>query len=110
VKALRTLPAGRDCSRSFGNAGDLIDVGCSGMAGTWGLKAANYGTSRLAGRTGVRGVEPPGLLFGSTELQQLPDAVAGRHRKANAAPVQYLAYASACCPRSATACGSRWAN
>lgn len=70
-----------------------IDVSCSGMAGTYGLKAANYETSLAAGRPMLEQLRRPRVLFGSTECStcriQMEDAAAVRTLH----PVQYLALA-----------------
>jgi Fe-S oxidoreductase len=70
-----------------------IDVSCSGMAGTYGLKAANYETSLAAGRPMLQELSGPGVLFGSTECStcriQMEDAAAVRTLH----PAQYLALA-----------------
>src|SRR5581483_8786253 len=44
-----------------------IDVSCSGMAGTFGLKAVNYNLSLEAGRPMLEELRRPDALFGSTE-------------------------------------------
>ncbi|MGH7225564.1 MAG: heterodisulfide reductase-related iron-sulfur binding cluster, partial [Gemmataceae bacterium] len=70
-----------------------IDVSCSGMAGTYGLKAANYETSLAAGRPMLQELSAPRVLFGSTECStcriQMEDATAVRTLH----PAQYLALA-----------------
>ncbi len=70
-----------------------IDVSCSGMAGTYGLKAANYETSLAAGRPMLEQLRRPRVLFGSTECStcriQMEDAAAVRTLH----PAQYLALA-----------------
>jgi FAD/FMN-containing dehydrogenase/Fe-S oxidoreductase len=70
-----------------------IDVSCSGMAGTYGLKAANYETSLAAGWPMLEQLRRPHVLFGSTECStcriQMEDAAAVRTLH----PAQYLALA-----------------
>jgi FAD/FMN-containing dehydrogenase/Fe-S oxidoreductase len=70
-----------------------IDVSCSGMAGTFGLKAANYETSLAAGRPMLEQLRRPRVVFGSTECStcriQMEDAAAVRTLH----PAQYLALA-----------------
>src|SRR5262249_39290638 len=44
-----------------------IDVSCSGMAGTYGLKRRNYWTSLEAGRPMLEELKRPGVLFGAAE-------------------------------------------
>ncbi|MFO0821882.1 MAG: FAD-linked oxidase C-terminal domain-containing protein, partial [Gemmataceae bacterium] len=79
-----------------------IDVGCSGMAGTWGLKAANRETSLAAGAPVFEELNRPGLLFGSTECSacrlQLQDGTGKRTLH----PVQYLALAYGLMPEIET--------
>jgi Fe-S oxidoreductase len=70
-----------------------IDVSCSGMAGTFGLKAENYEASLAAGRPMLEELRRPRVLFGSTECStcriQMEDAGAVRTLH----PAQYLALA-----------------
>jgi FAD/FMN-containing dehydrogenase/Fe-S oxidoreductase len=70
-----------------------IDVSCSGMAGTYGLKADNYETSLAAGRPMLEQLRGPHVLFGSTECStcriQMEDAAEVRTLH----PAQYLALA-----------------
>ncbi|MCE9561586.1 MAG: FAD-binding protein [Planctomycetes bacterium] len=94
VKALRTPPAGPGLlSLIPGLRVRTIDVGCSGMAGTWGLKAATRETSLAAGKPVFAELNRPGLLFGSTECSacrlQLQDGTGKRTLH----PIEYLAYA-----------------
>jgi FAD/FMN-containing dehydrogenase/Fe-S oxidoreductase len=70
-----------------------VDVSCSGMAGTYGLKAENYETSLAAGRPMLEQLRRPRVWFGSTECStcriQMEDAAAVRTLH----PAQYLALA-----------------
>jgi Fe-S oxidoreductase len=70
-----------------------IDVSCSGMAGTFGLQAANYETSLAAGRPMLEELWRSRVAYGSTECStcrlQMEDG--GRTRTLH--PVQYLALA-----------------
>ena len=70
-----------------------IDVSCSGMAGTFGLKAENYEASLAAGRPMLEELRRPRVMFGSTECStcriQMEDAGAVRTLH----PAQYLALA-----------------
>src|SRR5205823_6963119 len=94
MKALRTPPSGpRLLSLIPGARVQMIDVGCSGMAGTWGLKAANYETSLAAGRPMLRELNRPGVLFGSTECSSCRMQMEEGTGKRTLHPVQYLAYA-----------------
>jgi len=70
-----------------------IDVSCSGMAGTYGLKAENYEVSLEAGRPMLQEFANPEIQYGSSECStcrlQMEDA--GRKRALH--PIQYLAIA-----------------
>jgi Fe-S oxidoreductase len=94
VKALRTPPAG---PRLLGLVPGLrvrtIDVGCSGMAGTWGLKAANLANSMAAGAPVFAELNRAGLLFGSTECSTCRMQLQQGTGKRTLHPIQYLAYA-----------------
>ena len=70
-----------------------IDVSCSGMAGTWGLKAANYETSLDAGRRMIDEVSRPRIIFGSTECSACRLQMQEGSGKRALHPVQYLAHA-----------------
>ncbi len=63
-----------------------IDVSCSGMAGTYGLKAENYAASLAAGRPMLEELARPGVVFGFDRVQHLPHPDGGRHPQAHAAP------------------------
>ena len=64
-----------------------------GMAGTWGLKAANHATSLAAGRPMLAELDRPGVLFGSTECSTCRMQMQEGTGKRTLHPVQYLAYA-----------------
>jgi FAD/FMN-containing dehydrogenase/Fe-S oxidoreductase len=81
---------------------NTIDVSCSGMAGTWGLKAANYETSLAAGRPMLRELNRPGVLFGSTECSACRMQMEEGTGKRTLHPVQYLAYAYGLLPEIGT--------
>ena len=70
-----------------------IDVGCSGMAGTYGLSAANYQTSLMAGRPLLTELERPRVLFGATECSACRMQMEHGSGKRTLHPVQYLALA-----------------
>ena len=70
-----------------------IDAGCSGMAGTWGLKAENYLTSLAAGAGMFAELNRPRVLFGSTECSACRLQMQEGSGKRTLHPVQYLAYA-----------------
>ncbi|MBI1914679.1 MAG: FAD-binding protein [Planctomycetes bacterium] len=68
-----------------------IDVSCSGMAGTFGLKAANYRVSLEAGRPMLEELARPGVLFGSTECSTCRLQMEDGAGKRTLHPAQYLA-------------------
>ncbi|HEY7311661.1 MAG TPA: FAD-linked oxidase C-terminal domain-containing protein [Gemmataceae bacterium] len=70
-----------------------IDVSCSGMAGTFGLKAKNYDTSLAAGRPMLDELSRPGVLFGSTECSTCRIQMEAGGGKRTLHPAQYLALA-----------------
>ena len=70
-----------------------IDKSCSGMAGVWGLKAANYETSLVAGRPMIDELTRPGIQFGSTECGPCRMQMQEGSGKRALHPVQYLALA-----------------
>ena len=94
VKALRGPAAGPGLlSLIPGVRVRTIDVSCSGMGGTWGLKAANYETSLAAGAAMLGELNRPGVLFGSTECSACRMQMEEGTGKRTLHPVQYLAYA-----------------
>ena len=70
-----------------------IDVSCSGMAGTFGLKAENYETSLEAGRPMLEELRRPRVLFGSTECSTCRLQMEDGSGKRTLHPAQYLALA-----------------
>ena len=84
LKALGRPPAGPGLlSLIPGLRVHTIDVSCSGMAGTFGLKAANYAMSLAAGRPMLEELSPAARAVRLDGVQHLPDAD-GRRRPANA--------------------------
>jgi Fe-S oxidoreductase len=79
-----------------------IDAGCSGMAGTWGLKAENYATSLAAGAGMFAELNRPRVLFGSTECSACRLQMQEGSGKRALHPVQYLAYAYGLLPELET--------
>lgn len=78
---------------------NTIDVGCSGMAGTYGMKSANYATARLAGA--VMLTELRRQVFGSTECSSCRVQMEDGAEKRTLHPVQYLALAYGLMPEVA---------
>ena len=70
-----------------------IDVSCSGMAGTFGLKAKNFEVSLEAGRPMLAEMARPRVLFGSTECGTCRMQMEQGSGKRTLHPVQYLALA-----------------
>jgi FAD/FMN-containing dehydrogenase/Fe-S oxidoreductase len=68
-----------------------IDVGCSGMAGTYGLQARNRALSLEAGRPMLEQLAHSTVLFGSTECSTCRLQMEDGARKRTLHPVQYLA-------------------
>jgi Fe-S oxidoreductase len=80
---------------------NAIDVGCSGMAGTYGMKSANYDVSRLAGAAMLAELRRPRHLFGSTECSSCRMQMEDGAVKRTLHPVQYLALAYGLMPEVA---------
>jgi FAD/FMN-containing dehydrogenase/Fe-S oxidoreductase len=78
-----------------------IDVGCSGMAGTYGLKATGYQTSLAAGRPLFDELRRPRVLLGSTECSSCRMQMEEGAGKVTLHPVQYLALAYGLMPELA---------
>ena len=66
---------------------------CSGMAGTFGLKAENYDLSLAAGAPMLAELAQPGVHFGATECSSCRMQMEDGGRKRTLHPVQYLALA-----------------
>jgi FAD/FMN-containing dehydrogenase/Fe-S oxidoreductase len=94
LKALGRPPAGPQLLGLVpGLRVQTIDVSCSGMAGTFGLKAANYAASLEAGRPMLDELGRPRALFGSTECSTCRLQMEDGAGKRTLHPVQYLALA-----------------
>ncbi len=102
LKALGRSPAGPELLRLIpGLRVHIIDVSCSGMAGAFGLKAANYAVSRTAGRPLLDELARPRVLFGSTECSTCRMQMEDGAGKRTLHPVQYLALAYGLMPQLA---------
>jgi FAD/FMN-containing dehydrogenase/Fe-S oxidoreductase len=94
LKALGPEPAGPELlSLIPGLRVHTIDVSCSGMAGTFGLKQENYEVSLAAGRPMLDELRRPGIFFGSTECSTCRLQMEEGSGKRTLHPVQYLALA-----------------
>lgn len=78
-----------------------IDVGCSGMAGTYGMKSENLETSRSAGSAMLTELRRPRYLFGSTECSSCRLQMEDGAGKRTLHPIQYLALAYGLLPEVA---------
>jgi Fe-S oxidoreductase len=102
LTALGRPPAGPELLRLIpGLRVHTIDVNCSGMAGTFGLKAANYAASLTAGRPMLEEMSRPRVLFGSTECSTCRMQMEDGAGKRTLHPVQYLALAYGLMPELA---------
>jgi FAD/FMN-containing dehydrogenase/Fe-S oxidoreductase len=94
LKALGQPAAGPDLLTLIpGLRVQTIDVGCSGMAGTFGLQARHYALSLAAGRPMLDALARPSVLFGSTECSTCRMQMEDGARKRTLHPAQYLALA-----------------
>jgi Fe-S oxidoreductase len=94
LKALGRPPAGPGLLKLIpGVRVHAIDVGCSGMAGPYGLRADNYDTSREAGRPMLDELARPEWGFGSSECSACRLQMEDGAGKRTLHPVQYLALA-----------------
>jgi len=76
-----------------------IDVNCSGMAGTFGLKAENYELSLAAGRPMLDELNRPQVVLGSTECSTCRLQMEDGSGKRTLHPAQYLALAYGLMPQ-----------
>ncbi len=102
VKALPGPVAGPGLLRLIpGLRMHTIDVGCSGMAGTYGMKSINYATSQRAGDAMLKELRQPRNLFGSTECSSCRMQMEDGTGKRTLHPAQYLALAYGLMPEVA---------
>jgi Fe-S oxidoreductase len=102
LKALGRPPAGPELlSLIPGLRVHTIDVSCSGMAGTFGLKSENYAVSLEAGRPMLDELRRPGIFFGSTECSTCRLQMEEGSGKRTLHPAQYLALAYGLMPEIA---------
>jgi FAD/FMN-containing dehydrogenase/Fe-S oxidoreductase len=102
LKALGGAPAGPALlSLIPGLRVHTIDVSCSGMAGTFGLKAEKYAVSLEAGRPMLDELRRPRVLFGSTECSTCRMQMEDGAGKRTLHPLQYLALAYGLLPEVA---------
>ena len=102
VKALNTGIAGPDLLRLIpGTSLQTIDVGCSGMAGTYGMKSANHRLSLRAGEAMLSTLRQSKPMFGSTECSSCRLQMEDGASKRTLHPIQYLALAYGILPEVA---------
>jgi FAD/FMN-containing dehydrogenase/Fe-S oxidoreductase len=102
VKALRGEVAGPQLLNLIPKVRmHAIDVGCSGMAGTFGMKSANDAMSRQAGAAMLNELQRGRHLFGSTECSSCRMQMEDGAGKRTLHPVQYLALAYGLIPEVA---------
>jgi Fe-S oxidoreductase len=102
VKALGRPPVGPALLTLIPGARvHTIDVSCSGMAGTYGLRAGAYETSLEAGRPMIDELRRPRVMFGSTECSSCRLQMEEGSGKRALHPVQYLALAYGLMPELA---------
>lgn len=102
IKALGGPPAGPGLLALIpGLRVHVIDVSCSGMAGSYGMKAENMKASLEAGRPMLQELSHPRVLFGSTECSSCRIQMEGETGKRTLHPVQYLALAYGLLPQIA---------
>lgn len=100
VKALPSASHGPDLMRRIpGMSVRIVDVGCSGMAGTFGLKAKNLKVSLDAGKPMLDDVERGEETVGSSECSSCRLQMENGTGKRALHPVQYLALSYGLMPR-----------
>jgi Fe-S oxidoreductase len=103
IKALGGAPAGPALlSLIPGMKVHTIDVNCSGMAGTFGLKAENYALSLKAGERMLKELRRPEVMYGSSECSPCRMQMEDGSEKRSLHPVQYLALAYGLMPEIAS--------
>jgi Fe-S oxidoreductase len=102
VKALKSGVAGPELLKLIPKLRmETIDVGCSGMAGTFGMKSANYAPSRQAGAAMLTEMQRSRHLFGSSECSSCRLQMEDGAGKRTLHPIQYLALAYGLIPEVA---------
>ena len=102
VKALGSVASPDLLSLIPGVRVQKIDVSCSGMAGTFGMRAANVETALAAGRPMLSELGRAGIRFGSTECSTCRIQMENVTGKRTLHPVQYLALAYGLLPQVAS--------
>jgi FAD/FMN-containing dehydrogenase/Fe-S oxidoreductase len=94
LRALESGPAGEQLLRLVKGVNvRRIERGCSGMAGTFGLKRENYRASLRAGWGLIRAMRDPGLQLGTTECSACKIQMEQGTTKPTIHPLKILALA-----------------
>jgi Fe-S oxidoreductase len=94
LKALTPTVATADLLRAIpGMEVTIIDKSCSGMAGTFGLKAKNFETSRQAGQPMIEAIKSAEVVYGTTECSSCRMQMEDASGKRTLHPAQFLAMA-----------------
>ena len=72
---------------------ERIEKGCSGMAGTWGLKSKNYLRSLRMGLALINEIRQPAIIAGTTECSTCKIQMEQGTVKPTIHPIKVLAYA-----------------
>jgi FAD/FMN-containing dehydrogenase/Fe-S oxidoreductase len=100
IKATGRTPMGpRLLARIPGLTVTTIDKSCSGMAGTFGLKASAYEASLRIGKPMLDDLRDDAIRFGSTECGSCRMQMQEGSRKRTLHPIQYLAMACGLLPK-----------
>jgi Fe-S oxidoreductase len=92
IRAINNLSAGENLLRLVpGLIVERTENGCSGMAGTFGLKRENYRSSLRAGRAMIGSLRSPRIQFGTTECSACKIQMEQGAGKATLHPVKLLA-------------------
>ncbi|MEZ6095741.1 MAG: anaerobic glycerol-3-phosphate dehydrogenase subunit C [Pirellulaceae bacterium] len=90
VSLLRVIP---------GVSVQIMDKGCSGMAGTWGLKRKNYLRSLRIGFPLINAIRNPDIVIGTTECATCRIQMEQGVSKTTAHPIKIMAYAYGLMPQ-----------
>ena len=108
LKALQVGAPGENLLRLIpGLNVDRIEEGCSGMAGTFGLKRENYRSSLRAGWGLISAVRQPSLQLGTTECSSCKIQMEQGTNKPTIHPLKLMALAYGLMPEIAQLLGAR---
>jgi len=102
LKALQVGSPGENLLRLIpGLTVHHIEEGCSGMAGVFGMKAANYRTSLRMGRSLISRLRDPNVRAGTTECSTCKMQMEQGTTKPTVHPIKLFAYAYGLMPEVA---------